>query len=197
MVCSVAVILPLQIDIIWINLIWERINKNNILRKNKKPEIRQYRVGMETPIVIRGPASFYLYAPPSYSFTSWSNSGCSSSSYHVHISSNGKFKSTFSYGVIFHLTTFPRVFIQYFITKTVSHLAPFQHKRSWEMWFFNWACCCSERIQGSVIRVGQMHEYWEIAGSLEFSATREEKWDQTSWLLLCSQETQILMKEPH
>lgn len=36
MACSVTVILSLQIDIIWINLIWERINKNDILRKNKR-----------------------------------------------------------------------------------------------------------------------------------------------------------------
>lgn len=58
--------------------------------KKKKPKMRQSKVSMGTLMVIRDIASFYLDVLPSYSFTSWSNSGSSSSSHHIHIPSNRK-----------------------------------------------------------------------------------------------------------
>ena len=76
--------------------------------KGKKPEVKQFRTGMGInlmctalwfniciyysdghlkPSYSPSSASFHLAPPSVYSLTSWSNDGCSSSSYHAHIPS--------------------------------------------------------------------------------------------------------------
>ena len=132
MTCSLAVTSLLQIVVIWINLWRERINKNNYFReKNLKSSNSElvwrlpwlsginlmctalcfniciyYSDRHLKPSYSPSSASFRLDPPSVYNLTSWSNDGCSSSSYHVHIPSMQRSKMPSPSRVIFHKIVF-------------------------------------------------------------------------------------------
>lgn len=126
MTCSLAVTSPLQIVVIWIHFGRERINKSSYLRGKKiwsqaiqnwygdKPNVYSivvqylYILQWSPPQTWGSPssASFPLAPPSVYSLTSWSNDGCSSSSYHAHIPSMQRSEMPSPSGVTFHKTAF-------------------------------------------------------------------------------------------